>query len=251
VATNLACALKAESEIKVALWDTSFQFGDIGVMLNMQASRTIVDILPQIEGLDADVLNGVMQSHASGVRVLLAPPEPQFADSIRTSHLEKILAELRQLYDFVVIDTWSSLYDQMLFILDAADRIVLLVTPEVPAIKNTKLFFDITDRLGYPPDKIMLVLNKWDRRSGIRPEKVHGVLNHRLDGLIPLDDRIVPLSVNQGTPFVISYKTAPISQSVFELSKHLLEALRPQPETAASAEEADGRSARRLGGLFR
>lgn len=253
VAANLACALKVEAGApRVAVWDTSFVFGDIGVMLNMQPSRTIVDVLPQIEDVDTDMLEGIMASHTSGIRVLLAPPEPQHADSIHLGDLDKIITLLRQLYDFIIVDTETSLHDQVLSILDAADRIVLLVTPEIPAIKNTRLFFDIAERLDYA-DKIMLVLNKWDRRSGIRSDKLEVAFNHHVDGIIPFDDRTVLMSVNQGQPFVVSYKTAPISQSVFELARHLIEALQPEPAPAAPTDAADGRptSTSRLGRLLR
>jgi pilus assembly protein CpaE len=253
VATNLACALKAESgSAKVAVWDASFQFGDIGVMLNMQPSRTIVDVLSQMADMDGDLLEGVMASHTSGVRVLLAPPEPQHADSIHLDDLTKIVDVLRQSYDYIIVDTETSLHDQVLSILDAADRIILLVTPEIPAIKNTRLFFDIAERLDYG-DKVMLVLNKWDRRSGIRAEKLEGAFNHRIDGIIPFDDRTVLMSVNQGQPFVVGYKTAPISQSIFELAKHVVEALEPAPAPAPAPEPADSRptSTSRLGRLLR
>jgi len=242
VATNLACVLKAEqgTKVKVALWDASFQFGDIGVMLNLQPTRTIVDFLPQIEELDEELLNEVMLSHASGVRVLLAPPEPQQADSIRPYHLETIIDVMKRSYDFIIIDTWTSLYDQMLTVLDAADRIVLLLSPDIPAVKNTRLFFDIAERLGYPPEKNMLVLNKWDRRSGIRPEKLQGAFNHSLDGLIPLDERTVLSSVNQGVPFVLNHKTSAISKSVVELAEHLVRVLLPEPEEDAVVVERAG-----------
>jgi len=243
VAVNLACALKLEQKNnKVALWDTSFQFGDIGVMLNLQASRTIVDILPQVDDLDPDLLDEVMLSHGSGVKVLLAPAEPQHADAIQPKNLTTIIDVMRRTYDWIIIDTWTSLYDQVLTILDSADRIVLLLTPEIPAVKNTRLFFDIAEKLGYPPEKNMLVLNKWDRRSGIRPEKLQGAFNHSLDGIIPLDERVVLTSVNQGVPFVLNNRTAPISQSVLELGKRLAEVLLPQSEESVVAEEVGAQS---------
>jgi pilus assembly protein CpaE len=207
--------------------------------------------LPQISELDEDLLNGVMQPHPAGIKVLLAPPEPQYADSIRPEHLESIIKVLRHLYDFVVIDTWTSLYDQVLTLLDAADRVVVLLPPEIAAVKNTRLFFDIAERLGYPPEKIMLVLNKWDRRSGIRPERLESVFNHKVDGVVPVDDRTVLLSVNQGQPFVLHYKTAPISQSVIELSKRLLEVFQPEPALAPVIEDASRAQASRMGRLRR
>ncbi len=251
IAVNLACAMKAEHNLKVALWDASFQFGDVGVMLNMQPTRSIVDIMSQINDLDEELLGNVMLSHSSGVKVLLAPPEPQYADSIRVNHLEAIIGVMKRMYDFIIIDTWTSLYDQVLTVLDAANRVVLLLTPEIPAVKNTRLYFDIAEGLGYPPEKNMLVLNKWDRRSGIRPEKLEGAFNHPLNGVIPLDERTVLSSVNQGTPFVLSYRTAPISQGVSDLARRLVEVLRPEPERPPTVEPVAGQAqASRLGKLM-
>ena len=94
------------------------------------------------------------------------------ADLVTTEHIETILKALKKHFDFVVVDTQSSLHDLELTILDIASRIVLVTTSEIPSIKNTKLFFDVTSALEYPPEKTKLVINQADRRGGIRSEDI-------------------------------------------------------------------------------
>jgi pilus assembly protein CpaE len=81
IAVNLSIALQqmAGDDRRIALLDGSFQFGDVGVMLNLKADRSIADLVPHIEDLDQDMLSSVMVSHGSGLKVLLAPPHPEEA----------------------------------------------------------------------------------------------------------------------------------------------------------------------------
>jgi pilus assembly protein CpaE len=137
---NLAVALaQLKAGTRVALVDSSLQFGDVAVLLNLQASRSIVDLAPHIDELDNDLLETVMVAHGSGVRALLAPPRPELADRVGPGLLEKTLAMLRDLYTYVVVDTAATISDITLTALDAADRIVLVTTPDIPAIKDAKL----------------------------------------------------------------------------------------------------------------
>ncbi|MEJ2560965.1 MAG: AAA family ATPase, partial [Anaerolineae bacterium] len=159
VAINLANALHQAEGRQVALVDSSLQFGDVAVLLNLQASRTIADLAPHIDELDQELLDHVLLAHHSGIKALLAPPRPEMADLVAPGVLNTILEKLRRLYDYIVIDTPSTLADLTLTVLDVADRIILITTPDIPAIKNAKLFFEVTEALEYPSGKTILVLN--------------------------------------------------------------------------------------------
>ena len=108
VATNLAVALKLSTQKKVALVDGSLYFGDVGVMLNLLSNKSIVDIVEHVDELESDMLNDVMATHSSGVKVLLAPPQPEMAELVTAEHMRRILVELSAHYDYVVVDTWPS-----------------------------------------------------------------------------------------------------------------------------------------------
>ena len=84
-----------------------------------------------------------MVTHSSGVRVLLAPQQPELAELVTANNMRRILLELRQAYDYVIVDTWPLFQETVLAILDLADRILLMMTLELPAIKHVKQFLEI------------------------------------------------------------------------------------------------------------
>jgi pilus assembly protein CpaE len=235
VATNLAIALQMETGAKVILVDGSLQFGDVAVLLNLKPVRTIVDLVPHMNELDGELINSVIIPHSSGIKTLLAPPRPEMADLIVPDHMKRILEELTKTFDFIIVDTWTSLHDLVLTIMDVSDRIVLVMTPEIPAIKNTKLFFEVTEALGYPPNKVLLTINKVDRRSSIRAEDIEAGIKHPVAAILALDERVTTLAANQGAPFVINAANSPIAQSLINLAHQLLDILVEKVAETATA----------------
>ena len=225
IATNLAIALQTGTEARVVLVDGNLQFGDIAVLLNLKPVRTVADLVPHMNELDGELIHSVMLPHSSGIKALLAPPRPEMADLVVPDHMKRILEELKKSFDFIVVDTWTSLHDLVLTIMDVSDRIVLITTPDIPSIKNTKLFFEVTEALGYPPEKVFLTINKVDRRSSIRAEDIETGIKHPVAATLALDERVATPAANQGAPFVFSAANSAIAQGMVDLAHQLLDTL--------------------------
>lgn len=225
IAVNLAIALQQNAASKVALVDANLQFGDVGVLLNLYASRTIADLAVAADELDDELINDIFIAHSSGVKALLAPPKPEMAETVTPTLLTDVLERLRTMFDVVIVDTSSTLDDVVLNVLDVSDKIIIVTTPEIPAIKNAKLFFEVTEALEYERERIMFVLNKTDRRINIRAEDIENNIKYKIEGQLPLDERVVTTSVNQGIPYVLGDKNSQLTHAAVELSKHLLKSL--------------------------
>lgn len=225
IATNLAIALGEEGEKKVALVDFSLQFGDLGVLLNLQPQSTIADLVPHIEELDDILLDEVMQAHSSGVKALLAPPRPEMADLVAPEHMRRILAQLKSIYDYIIVDTESSLSDLTLAVLEGSDKILLVIVPDIPTIKNARLFFEVMEALDHPPEDIMLVLNKVNHRGSIREKNIEASIKHPIASRINDDRQAALAAANQGIPLLIGKKNGPISQDILTLAHQLREEL--------------------------
>ncbi len=221
IAANLAIALRQMTMKKVALVDANFSMGDLNVILNLVSSRTIVDLADRVDDLDTDLLNDVLTTHASNVKVLLAPTNPQDGELVTSDHLRPVLEALCQEFDYVVVDTQSSFHDRALAVLDVADRIVVLMTLEMTCIKNIKLFMEVADLLEYPADKTMLVLNKSDNRTGIRVDSVENNIKRKVTLQIANAPQEMTLSVNQGVPIVIGRRDQRVSKDIFALAREL------------------------------
>jgi len=224
LAVNLAITLNNE-ETPVVLVDGNLQFGDVAVFLNEQGKNTILDLAPRADELEAEIVETVLIKHAaSGLRILAAPSRPEHADNVNSDQFGKLLKYLRQSYAYVVVDTTHLLNEITLAALDVSNIVVLIVTQDIPAIKNARLFLDLLGTIGVPREKICFVMNRYDKRISITPEKVSENLKQEIVGVIPLDERIVIPSVNRGVPFMIDNMTQPCARAVFSLA----EAIRAQ-----------------------
>ena len=230
IAVNVAIALQQSAASKVAVVDTSLQFGDVGVLLNLYASRTVADLAAHANELDNELVDDVFIAHSSGVKALLAPPRPEEADTITPTLVIDVLERLRTMFDVIIIDTSSVLDDVVLSVLDVSDKIMVVTTPEIPAIKNAKLFFEVTEALEYDRERILFVLNKADKRINIRAEDIEANIKYPIIGQLPLDERAVTMAVNQGVPFVLGDKNSVLTQATIALGKSLVEALNPAAE---------------------
>lgn len=221
VAVNLAVALN-NAETNVALVDAKLQYGDVAIFLNEQGKNTILDLAPRADELDAEVVESVMIKHAaSGLHILAAPTRPEQAEQVTAEQFSKLIKRLRQLYAYIVLDTSSALNDITLAALDACDVVVLLVTQDIPAIKNVRTFLDLLNSIGVKRERVCFIMNKYDKRIAITPEKVGENLKQPMAGAIPLDERVVIPAGNRGVPFMLDNKTQPSARAVFELAGSL------------------------------
>jgi pilus assembly protein CpaE len=247
VATNLAIALRSIADQKTTLVDCSLQFGDIGVLLNLSSEHTITELANNLGAMDTDLLDGVLTPHLSGTRVLLGPERPVEADLITAEHVREMLRILQAMSTYVVVDTGSELNEVVLSAFDMADRILLVITPDIPAIKSARLFFDVVDelQLQYPEEKIHLVLNQVDRQSTIGPKEIASSMKQKVRAIIPADPRAAQAAANQGTPCVVNNGSSPLAQSMIKLAQAYAQEMAPM-----DAEGAAGTEKKESGGLF-
>jgi len=221
LAVNLALALKRETNQRVALVDANLQFGDVGVLLNLNPkNRSVAEAVEGGEP-DRDIIDSVMVDHSTGIRVLLAPPSPEGADLVTPAYLKKIIGFLRETHDWVVVDLPSGLNDHTLGVLDAADQILVVAALEITTIKNVRLFLEVADQLDYERSKIRLVINRSDASQGIRIGDVEASIRRSIDGTIVSDGRLAVLAVNRGVPFVVSHPESPLSRDIVKLARTL------------------------------
>ncbi len=142
IAGNLAVTLQQEQGDAI-LMDADFQFGDVMVHLNARSPRTVSDLVHE-NGLEVDLLPEILIPHNSGLKLLLGPPKPEWADKIIPGMVSEIINGLKNQFKVVIIDTESQLTNQTQAVFDSADYILAVAVPELPAIKDVKLFLEMT-----------------------------------------------------------------------------------------------------------
>jgi pilus assembly protein CpaE len=129
-----------------------------------------------------------------------------------------MLQFLKSVYSYVIVDTTSALNEVTLAAIDSSDILLLVTTQDIPSIKSMRLFLDVADAFGMDRTRIVFVMNKFDKRIGITPEKVGDNLKQPILAVIPFEERVI-VSVNKGIPFLLADKSRPLSKSILSLAE--------------------------------
>ncbi len=225
LATNLAVTLH-NPDTPTVIVDGNLQFGDVAVFLNEQPRNTVLDLAPRADEIEPEVVNEVLLTHnASGVKVLAAPPRPEYAEQVTPEQFGKILRYLRRMFSYVIVDTSSTLTDAVLSALDEMDVMVLITTQDIPSIKSARIFLDLIDVMKIDRRRVLLVMNRFDRRINITPERVGENFKHAVSAVIPLELSVVVPSVNRGVPFMLKDKSRQVAQRVLALAGEIRQRL--------------------------
>ena len=232
ISTNLALNLALKEENKVVLVDGSIQFGDVAVFLNEQIQNSIVDLTSRADELEREVVEDVAFHHSSSnLHIIAAPPKPEYADQVIGESFGKTLKYLRRIYTHIIVDTSSYLTDVVQNAIDNADLIILITTQTIPAIKNANHFLSLTDASEIKRERIVFVMNKYDKRSSISPERVSESLRQNIAVSIPLEDRLIDYSINRGTPIILENRTHPVSRAIIMLTDKIQEKINELAES--------------------
>lgn len=204
LALNMALLMAQTDPGRVALVDFDLQFGDLGILTNTKSGRTVSEAVEEGAIGDPELLKTYMHS-IGGVDLLLAPKRPEMAEYLGEKHVQTILQTLKKMYRYIIVDTAVNFSEVNLSLLDTADRIHMVSTMDLLALKNTRLGLDVLRSLHHL-DAVQLLINRSGRNTEITPSDVEKALGLKVSGFIADDDKTVMESVNQGVPVVLDRK---------------------------------------------
>lgn len=257
IATNLASALM-RSDTRVLLVDCALQFGDVDAFLNLQSTANISKLTQSVNDLDPDVVENVVITHGSGLKVITAPSHPEQAYDISSSEIKDLILMLGTLYDYVVVDTPTQYDDMTLKLFEIAERIVMVANPTIPSIRNSRKMIDILEAIERPTklsDKVIFVLNRVinDKEHGRGTVPVASIENHikrKVAATIPEDDRAVLTSVNQGVPLVAKLKSRSPGRELVMLAETVRKSVETEEDEVVAEEKPTERSKSGLRAFF-
>ncbi len=219
LATNLATVLADRGRRQVCIVDLDLAFGDVAIAMQLFPAHTIADAVPLGGAIDSAAVAAMLTHHSAGLSAIVAPTEPSAAETIQPTLISHLLEVLRDDFDYVVVDTPPTFDDQVLAALDVSDLIALIVTPDVPALKNLKITLETLIELSYSRDKFRLVLNRADAKVGISHAEVEKTAQMPLSAQIP-SSRDVPSAINRGVPIVQDDPKHPVSVAIRRFAEH-------------------------------
>jgi pilus assembly protein CpaE len=219
VAANLAIALCGSRQADVLLIDSDLYFGDLDALLDLHPTHNMVDVLDKYDPEDRGTLQRMFAEHATGVRLLAGPGRPELAELVRPIALRSLMDTLQQAHDYLVVDVGCHLSRISEQVLDRADRIILVVTQEVTTIKSANLYLRMPGPRAYPPEKFVVVLNKYDKAWGIDPESLGSTVGRPVALVLPADENAASVAVNRGRPVLLSAPRSALVRPLLELEK--------------------------------
>lgn len=218
LAYNIAVTLGQDH--RVCLFDGSMQFSDLRGLIGVPPSAPSILDLPTDRIREQDLAE-VTWRDPSGIDILLAPPRVEMAEMVTSTDIDKALSLLRQLYDFVIVDTRASLTDDVLTFLDSADLILQVLTFEMMSIRSVAMAGETFAAIGYDASKIVTVLNRSDATATFDKAYIEEVIRSRIHFEVVSDGKLVLASNNEGRAFVISHPEAPIAAGVRRIADAL------------------------------
>jgi pilus assembly protein CpaE len=211
-----------------------------------------VDVLERFDPDDLDLIRRMLADHFSGVHLLAAPARPEQAELVRPSLFRAVLKLLRKAHDYVVVDLGTR-YDQATqVVLDLADRVVFIITPEVTTIKNTHLLFKAHGFRDYKPEKVITILNQYNESWGLTPQLIGKAIGRPVNVVVPSDAAALR-AVNRGRPVMLDSPRSPMVKPLLALEELLPDLSRLarelNPEAAGLPSPAPAHSERKPAGL--
>ncbi len=219
IATNLATLL-AVRRARVALVDLDLQYGDVGVLLHLEAHPVTIDMLAQRDRLDPAAIDDALATSAQGVRALLAPASPESSDLVSAAALEAILGQLSAAHDYVVVDCPPHLEERVVGVLEVADQILLVSSFGITSVKDAKVTLRLLQSLGVEPGRVSLVVNQTRSRISFPAEDIAGALRFPIVATLPYEPRMDE-SVDSGRPLVVSEPRSAFARQLALVADHV------------------------------
>jgi pilus assembly protein CpaE len=218
LSTNFGYALAALADKKVLLIDLHGQFGDATLYVSDQKpAMTLSDICAQISRMDGAFLDSCLVHVASNFGVLAAADDPNRTVDMKPEHMDTILRVARQHYDFVVLDVGRQIDAISLRALDQADTIYPVLQLALPDIRDGRRLLDIFRSLGYPNERIRLIVNRYEKGGKLRLTDLEQALGADVVHTVPNDYLSATDSVNQGIPVLQLSRSSNVARSLAEL----------------------------------
>lgn len=228
LAANIATDLARSSERaikpkKTILMDFDIQFASLPSYLNMSAKNGLIRALEVAETLDIASIEGFAQKHENGVHLLAADASGLVSpEDISEQRVELLMSVLDESYDNIVVDLPRRLDRFSATVLDRVDKVAVVAQQSVLHLQDARRIVGILrEFLGVTSDRVMIVLNRYDKKSDVRLEDFIEGFPGTAVVVVPGDFRRVAESVNLGVPVVESAPTSPLAKAIHQVSMRL------------------------------
>ena len=213
LAVHIATLLAKVHQRRVLLVDLHAQLGHVGLYLGLPGSRyDFPELVRNVGRLDSALLSGFVAHHESGVDVLQSPDVLDNAVEAAVDDAERALLFLRGLYDYVIFDCQRSFSGANLAVIDNADELYLIATPDVPAVRDLSRCVDRLIQCNISPGKLKVAVNRYSSQGAVTLQQVEKAIRQPISMTIPNCSNELIRAMNTGRPLDPEGKSEFVSQ---------------------------------------
>ncbi|MFY9585691.1 MAG: hypothetical protein WAR21_14480 [Candidatus Acidiferrales bacterium] len=201
VAVNLGVQLAQLSKKRVALLDLGRPLGHASLLLDLQPRFSIRNAVESLDRLDGHLFGGLLTHHKSGLELLGGTSHPEEWQRISASALVRVANVAKSTCDHVVIDAGTESLAEWAAMLRQVRGILLVAEANVPSLWALERQFTATVALGIEPERIRIVINRWQRNDDEALKSVEKNIKRPIFMRLPNNFRHASQSVNLGVPF--------------------------------------------------
>lgn len=216
IATNIAIGLGKIAPMSVVIVDLDLQFGDVASGLYLNPQHTVTDAVSPAAAQDSLVLKAFLTVHAGSIYALCAPPSPVEADEITPEQISRLLEQLAEEFQYVVVDTAPGLPEIGLAAMERCTDVVWVSGMDIPSIRGLRSGLDVLRQLNILPETRHVVLNMADAKAGLTVQDVESTIGAPVDVNIPRS-RAVAFSTNRGIPVLQETVKDPATKGLRQL----------------------------------
>ena len=221
LAVNLSVAVALSRGQPVALVDMAPLAGHASLMLNLRPTGGLRRAFETEKGINGTTLQPHWQTHDSGVQVLSSPVSPGEASEVPPELVQPLITTLRQAYQIAVLDLPPLLSGTTSAALASADRVLLVISPEVASLQSAAVTLQALGDMGVEDKRIWLVLNSPGGVGGLSPEAVAQTFRRSLVATIPYEPGMLA-ALNARRPLMLASPESMAAQSIARLASQLL-----------------------------
>jgi len=220
LASNLGYAIAStDPNQRVILIDLNLQGGDAELFVSDGRSvSNVASIAAEINRLDGTLLETSLVRVLPNYGVLAAAQDTHEAFSVKPDHVSQLIEVAAKNYDLVILDLPRSLDPVTVRALDRASEIYIVVQMTLPFIRDAKKLLGDYRALGYGPDKLRLIINRYEKEPDITVKDVQHTLGMPVYRTVPNSYKNVATSVNQGIPIAKLAPRDPVTRTLLEMA---------------------------------
>ncbi|MGA7462297.1 MAG: AAA family ATPase [Candidatus Korobacteraceae bacterium] len=208
LAVHLALSLVQRHSKRVLLVDQHPSLGEVTLCLGLGRHQySFYELVHNMDRLDAELLQGFLLKHGSGLHVLDAPQAMQAFRDTPADAIEHTLAFLSENYDVVIVDSPPGLSEDTCAAIRQSERMAIIITPELPAIHNAIRTMEYLTGLHYPSENIDIVLNRYSRKNALEDREIESSLHRPITLRIPNNYAQIVGAINAGMPIDRAHKS--------------------------------------------